>query len=149
MELAMNKRKKRGHNTLEHKLLAFWSKVQKSEGCWEWTGCVSKNGYGSFTFDGVSMCAHRAAWFIAYGEWPKERDVDHICRNRRCVRIGHLRNVSHSENILARPISQKCHRGHPLADPNLYYYKSNGKQVRRCLKCILIERERVKLRKSV
>lgn len=24
----------------------FWDKVQKSEGCWTWTGSISSSGYG-------------------------------------------------------------------------------------------------------
>lgn len=41
--------------------------------------------------------AHRAVWTEAFGD-PGEMDVDHVCRVRACVRLDHLRLLTHSEN---------------------------------------------------
>lgn len=41
--------------------------------------------------------AHRVAWAIYYGEWPKG-DVDHINHDPADNRITNLRDVSHAEN---------------------------------------------------
>lgn len=123
--------------SFEQHVLGFWSKVQKGKGCWEWRGCLDSKGYGSFAVaPGKAIGSHRVSWFLTYGIWPT-RDLDHKCRNPLCVRTSHLRDVTRSTNILARPVSQICRRGHPLRDPNLYYYNSTkfGKR-RRCLACM-------------
>ncbi len=41
----------------------FWSKVNKAagDGCWEWTACKSKDGYGLFGMDGKLRLAHVVA----------------------------------------------------------------------------------------
>lgn len=42
--------------------------------------------------------AHRAAWVYANGPIPEGMTVDHTCRNRRCVRVDHLRLLTLAEN---------------------------------------------------
>ena len=60
-----------------------------------------KNGYKSITI--TYQCkrykyyAHRLAWFIYYGEWPKNQ-IDHINGVRTDNRIKNLRSVTVSEN---------------------------------------------------
>jgi HNH endonuclease len=45
--------------------------------------------------------AHRAAWVIVHGEWPKG-EIDHINRVRSDNRLSNLRVVSHAENCQNR-----------------------------------------------
>ncbi len=70
---------------------AFWARVDKGEGCWEWQGALTGNGYGSVGFGGrVSVLTHRVAYQLATGIDPGEQCVLHRCDNRRCVRFDHL-----------------------------------------------------------
>lgn len=74
----------------------FWAKVQKSsdpDGCWLWTGATYSNGYGHIGEGGQShrtLSAHRVAWWLATGIWPKtDETVCHDCPDgdtRSCVR---------------------------------------------------------------
>ncbi len=151
--------------TFEQKVLAFWSKVNK-EGpipihhpemspCWIWEGFTNTEGeraYGAFCIGGKgggrrNHKAHRVAWFMTYGYWPTE--IDHLCHVTRCVRVTHMREVqTHKENMANRRCSKICKRGHPLADPNLYYIntKKYGRK-HRCLTCWKSEQVRLKERR--
>lgn len=62
------------------------------------------------------MLGHRVAWIIAYGPIPEGATVDHVCRNRRCVNVQHLRLLSNFENGRRNqrgdwPLGQ-CRNGH-------------------------------------
>ena len=121
--------------TFEQTVAAFWSRVERSEGCWFWCGSVSSGRYGNTAIDGKYVYAHRFSFFLANGRWPKH-DADHICHNKLCVRPDHIRDVTHRENMNSRRCSKICKRGHKLEGDNLYTY-SNGTR-RRCKTCIPI-----------
>ena len=62
----------------------FWSKVDKTTSCWEWTGACNKAGYGRFSLKPAGVfLAHRVALAITHRE-PKS-DVTHHCGNHKCV----------------------------------------------------------------
>lgn len=99
----------------------FWSYVgRKSEGCWPWLASLKDGGYGQLMVKGRPMLAHRLAVILSGRTIPPEMHVDHICRNRRCVRPSHLEVVTPTENCMARGVSPKarvyqtgvCLRGH-------------------------------------
>ena len=48
-----------------------------------------------------TVAVHIVMWTNEHGYIPGNRELDHICRNRLCVRPddGHLELVSHSKNI--------------------------------------------------
>jgi hypothetical protein len=77
----------------------FWSKVDRTPTCWNWTASINRDGYGMFKRDGVDMTAHKAAWTEAYGEPPTGRQLDHRCHNRRCVNVSHMRLVTQKQNM--------------------------------------------------
>ena len=63
------------------------------------------------------VLAHRAAWVYHHGQIPVGMTVDHLCKNKRCVKVDHLRLLENLEN--ARRTSGRdwpvgtCIRGHP------------------------------------
>ena len=77
----------------------FWSKVDKTPGCWYWTRGKNANGYGSFSVSGGSaVAAHRYAWEEFNGRIPDGLVVDHRCQNRSCVNPEHLRLIAPGQN---------------------------------------------------
>lgn len=67
----------------------FWARVKKSEGCWEFDGCLWK-GYGQITYQGRLWQTHRLAYTLAIGPIPDGLDVLHRCDNRACCRPDHF-----------------------------------------------------------
>lgn len=76
----------------------FWSKVEVTDGCWFWTGWLNKKGYGQFDIPGWKPRAHRLAYELMVGRILDGLQLDHLCRNRRCVRPDHLEPVTNREN---------------------------------------------------
>lgn len=117
----------------------FWAKVERTEDCWNWVGTIT-NGYGFVKVNGGMRSAHRVAWQLSVGPVPDGMDVDHLCRNRRCVNPAHLEPVTHRENVLrgagtAAVNARKthCKHGHSLSDSNLIL--QNGGRTRVCREC--------------
>lgn len=79
----------------------FWPKVQKSDGCWLWTGSTSSRGYGNFVVGGNINClAHRLSWAIAnQQEAPMDKVMRHKCDTPLCVNPAHLELGTQKENI--------------------------------------------------
>lgn len=68
---------------------AFWRKVGKSDGCWEWAGAVDGD-HGRFSFRQHRYCAHRVAWELTHGPLAPNKNLRHTCGNRSCVNPDHL-----------------------------------------------------------
>ena len=71
----------------------FWSRVDKTGDCWEWTGHCDREGYGRFD----ATYAHRVSYEIHYGP-IRGLQVDHCCHNRSCVNPNHLRAATNKQN---------------------------------------------------
>lgn len=123
----------------------FWQKVLKTDGCWLWQGfCNKVSGYGQIQADGIPHFVHRLSYEWAYGvslPLGHSLEIDHLCRNRLCVKPSHLELVTHRENTLRGiGITAKhakatvCPQGHIYDLFNTYYRPGGGRDCKMCLK---------------
>lgn len=127
----------------------FWAKVNRNGPvsshrpdlgpCWEWTKGQRGAGYGSFRLDGRPQRAHCVAYEWANGPVPDGMELDHLCRNRICVRPSHLEAVTHRENLLRgegfaalNARRTHCHAGHPFDETNTYIDRRGERVCRTC-----------------
>lgn len=121
----------------------FWTRVEKTDGCWQWRGSVTGYGYGQYGhgLPGLTMRVHKLAWEAQNGPVPVGLVLDHLCRNRLCVRPDHLQAVPNRVNVLrgeglsaVNARKRHCRRGHPFSDRD-----ADGR--RRCEQCERIKYE--------
>ena len=73
--------------------------VSEATGCWVWADAVNEHGYGIVgTGRHGTMRAHRVAYERLRGPIPPGLQLDHLCRNRRCINPDHLEPVTNAEN---------------------------------------------------
>lgn len=77
----------------------FWSKVDKTDGCWQWRGTITPGGYGQFSIKGKHYTAHRLSVVASGRLIPAGLVCDHLCRNRACVNPDHIDIVTNGENV--------------------------------------------------
>ncbi len=115
----------------------FWDKVEVTDSCWNWIGAHEPLGYGRFRVQGKLMLSHRFAYELLIDHITVPLELDHLCRNTRCVNPAHLDPVSHTENVRRGIAGNEytslthCKYGHSFSGDNLYLHG----RYRKCKKC--------------
>lgn len=130
----------------------IFSKFERTDGCWMWTGASHNQGYGQF--GKPSVLAHRLVYEMLIGPLADDTTLDHLCHpidgscpggracpHRRCVNPAHLEPVTLATNVL-RGLSPPavnarkthCPKGHPYDDVNTYFNPTTGWRL--CRSCI-------------
>lgn len=121
----------------------FWSRVDRRgpNECWSWLGPIRhrRMGYGGFSLNGRMQLAHRVAYALVKGDISDGLQIDHLCRNGRCVNPDHLEAVDNRTNVLrgdtitaANAAKTACIHGH-LFDAENTRLRPDGK--RDCRQC--------------
>lgn len=118
----------------------FESKIARSEGgCWEWTAARFQSGYGAIRIEGQTRLAHRISHELYIGPIPEGLGIDHLCKNRGCVRPSHIEAVpqrvnlargDHPAAIVRR--TNVCGHGHALTPENTYITPAGWRRCREC-----------------
>lgn len=123
-------------------------------GCWTWTGGKTWDGYGLFNIPTRgTVKAHRFAYEAINGSIPDGLEIDHLCRNRACVRPSHLEAVTRRINLLrgntiqaAYAARTHCNHGHPFDDANTVI-EAGWRRCRTCKRAANAQYDRKRQRK--
>ncbi len=74
-------------------------------------------GYGSFWYKGKQRRATHVRWYFHYGYFPKQ--VNHQCHNSSCVRLSHLYDGDHSQNMCDMIKADRQAKGEEIASAKL------------------------------
>jgi hypothetical protein len=124
----------------------YWYVVDPS-GCWLWTRCLDRDGYGNQRFQGRLQKSHRVSYQILRGPIPPNLTIDHLCRVRHCVNPEHMECVTPIENVMRGEgvgvrfsRATHCVNGHEFTTDNTLVF--NGGRYRCCRMCAKLRMRR-------
>ena len=112
--------------------------VLRDNGCVEWVGALSSNGYGSMTIDKTSVYVHRLAYWVRVGPIPAEMTVDHLCHNPACLNTEHMTITDMLSNTKRnrKAAAEVCPSGHEYSEGNTRLWADKKGRVHRyCITC--------------
>lgn len=133
----------------EDKFISFSKRVRINPitKCWDWIGAIAnETGYGylkcgSMTHGNMqNWLAHRFSYMMFKSYPVNGMEIDHLCKNRRCVNPEHLEEVDQKTNNLRSDSlsalnfrKTHCKNGHPFDDFFTYNRPDgNGKDCKIC-----------------
>lgn len=126
----------------------FWKKIvlDFKTGCWNWVGKPDVGGYCRWVVGNKNILVHRSSFELFKGKIMEGLQIDHLCRNTKCVNPNHLEAVTARTNVLRsnnRAANQhrqtRCIRGHLLYGENLRIRDDGSRQ---CITCQKFRRRR-------
>lgn len=124
--------------TPERSLFLLMRKIRRDSvtGCWNWTGhCNPDNGYPRVTRNKRSYYAYRVGYELMVGPIPSGLQIDHLCRNPKCINPDHLEPVTALVNVrrsFGNNSKRSCPRGHEYDADNTRLHKGR----RYCITCV-------------
>jgi hypothetical protein len=76
----------------------FWEQVEKTDGCWLWTGRTDRCGYGIYNINNFCHKAHRYAYEQISKEKIGKKIAMHTCDTPKCVNPNHIMLGTHQDN---------------------------------------------------
>jgi hypothetical protein len=133
-------------STVQHRdpIERFIERIEFTDTCWNWTGHLDTNGYGQIRVAGKKPMVHAFGWNTFVGPIEPGLELDHLCRNRRCVNPDHLEPVTRQVNLqraAAANVLTACRHGHPFTAENTRITPDGH---RRCQTCARLRREAIK-----
>jgi hypothetical protein len=124
-------------------------RVRQEGECWTWTGSTNRDGgYGVIGGGGYVpgsrslsrvVYVHRVAYSILVGDIPDGQQIDHLCRNRLCIRPDHLEAVPQRLNLdrgfgpwAVNKRKTHCKRGHEFTAENTSVSRKGERNCRTC-----------------
>lgn len=139
----------------------LWGRTQPGtqefagEPCMEWQGYTDHDGYGRIRIAGKSRYVHVVAYELAVGAIPEGFEVDHLCRNRKCLNPLHLEAVTRRVNSLRSEsfaaINTRlthCAHGHEFTPDNTRVHRYPTYTKRICRACERRRQHEMKERKA-
>ena len=88
------------YRDMQERLLV--NSLEMENGCWQWLGRATKDGYGLINVRQGSKHVARRAHHVAYeffiGPVPAGLELDHKCYNRRCIHPNHVIPATRQQN---------------------------------------------------